>query len=131
MNADLRLPSATIVDISGQHVTRTSDKVMYRHMLGNAGNSVVMGNIYSTKSQHLGLQCHNVTLTVSGQELCMEIDTGASLSLVSEVTYKKLWPGTPLVSYPCQTYHLLGREATCGKPRFTMTTRVPSCLLWL
>ena len=30
----------------------------------------------------------------------MEIDTGASLSLVSEVTYKKLWPGKRLLPTP-------------------------------
>ena len=37
-----------------------------------------------------------VTLTVGGKSLQFEIDTGASLSLVSEATYRELWPDTPL-----------------------------------
>ena len=37
-----------------------------------------------------------VTLTVAGKPLQFEIDTGASLSLVSEATYHELWPNTPL-----------------------------------
>ena len=32
------------------------------------------------------------SLTVEGAELRMEVDTGASLSLISEATYRKLWP---------------------------------------
>ena len=70
VNADLRLPSATIVakrDISGQHVMRTSNKRSPRLMLGTCWEMlvtvIVMGNIYFTKSQFLGhlslsLQCH-------------------------------------------------------------------------
>ena len=37
-----------------------------------------------------------VTLTVEGKQMLFEIDTGASFSLVSEVTYHELWPNTPL-----------------------------------
>ena len=37
-----------------------------------------------------------VTLTVAGKPLQFEVDTGASLSLVSEATYRELWPNTPL-----------------------------------
>ena len=33
-----------------------------------------------------------VTVKVDGQNLAMEIDTGASLSLISEETQKSLWP---------------------------------------
>jgi len=39
---------------------------------------------------------YKVTLSVEGKSVQMEIDTGASLSLVSEQTYKELWPATPL-----------------------------------
>ena len=37
-----------------------------------------------------------VTLTVEGKQLLFEIDTGVSFSLVSEATYRELWPNTPL-----------------------------------
>ena len=33
-----------------------------------------------------------VTISVDGQDLAMEIDAGASLSLISEDTQKSLWP---------------------------------------
>ncbi len=33
-----------------------------------------------------------VRLKVNGQTLAMEIDTGASLSIVSEATYQRHWP---------------------------------------
>lgn len=42
-------------------------------------------------------QPYYVTLSVAGQKLRMEIDTGASLSLVSEETYTKLWPNKRLL----------------------------------
>ena len=35
---------------------------------------------------------YNVTVNINGKTLTMEIYTGASLSLVSEQTYKYLWP---------------------------------------
>ena len=70
-------------------------------MLGNAGDSDSDGEYLLHQVPASGTsQPYNVTLTVSGQELCMEIDTGASLSLVSEVTYKKLWPGKHLLPTP-------------------------------
>ena len=37
-----------------------------------------------------------VTVCVDGQDLAMEIDTGASLSLISEETQKSLWPNKRL-----------------------------------
>ena len=46
------------------------------------------------------------TLTVAGKPLQFEIDTGASLSLVSEETYHKLWPNVSLqdTSVKLRTY---------------------------
>ena len=35
-------------------------------------------------------------LEVDGQQLFMEVDTGASLSLVSETIFRRLWPSRPL-----------------------------------
>ena len=37
-----------------------------------------------------------VMLTVDGKQLQFEVDTGESLSLISEVTYKEFWPNMPL-----------------------------------
>ena len=37
-----------------------------------------------------------VTLTVDGKQLQFEVDTGASLSLISEETYKEFWPDMSL-----------------------------------
>ena len=37
-----------------------------------------------------------VTVVVDNQPVPMEIDTGASLSLVSFATYKRLWPSRKL-----------------------------------
>ena len=39
---------------------------------------------------------YKVSVNVNGETLTMEIDTGASLSLISEQTYKFLWPEVPL-----------------------------------
>ena len=39
---------------------------------------------------------YKVTLTIEGKSVQMEIDTGASLSLVSEHTYQELWPTASL-----------------------------------
>ena len=36
------------------------------------------------------------TVMVDGKELSVEVDTGASLSLISEMTYKKLWKSDAL-----------------------------------
>ena len=33
---------------------------------------------------------------VDGVDVCMELDTGASVSIVSETQYKQLWPGRSL-----------------------------------
>ena len=38
-----------------------------------------------------------VNIEVEGQQLPMEIDTGASLSLISEATWKRLWPNKRLL----------------------------------
>ena len=40
---------------------------------------------------------YTVSVEVEGQELTMEIDTGASLSLISETTRKRLWPNKRLL----------------------------------
>ena len=37
-------------------------------------------------------QPYTVTMNVEGQDLPMEIDTGASLSIISDETRKSLWP---------------------------------------
>ena len=59
---------------------------------------------------------YKVTLLVNNQSLCMEIDTGAAVSLVSEATYKTLFPGLPLSkpalklrTYTAEPITVLGR----------------------
>jgi hypothetical protein len=37
-------------------------------------------------------KAYRITPTINGVDVTMEIDTGASLSLISEKTYKKIWP---------------------------------------
>ena len=58
---------------------------------------------------------YTVTLEVAGQQLQMEIDTGASLSLISESTCRKLWPKKRLLptiaklkTYSGETLPILG-----------------------
>ena len=48
-------------------------------------------NLNSTSNQPF-----QVMVIVDNQQVPMEIDTGAAVSLVSEETYKKLWPHKPL-----------------------------------
>ena len=31
-------------------------------------------------------------VSIDEKEVCMEVDTGAAVSVVSEATYKRLWP---------------------------------------
>ena len=47
-----------------------------------------------------------VPVCVDGVNVCMELDTGASVSIVSEAQYKQWWPGRSLDSSPIklQTY---------------------------
>ncbi len=47
-----------------------------------------------------------VDVEINGQKLSMEVDTGAAVSLISETTFQKWWPGTPLEpsSARLQTY---------------------------
>jgi len=49
---------------------------------------------------------YKVTLSIEGKSVQMKIDTGASLSLVLEQTYKELWPATPLqkITVKLKTY---------------------------
>ena len=58
-----------------------------------------------------------VTLTVEGKELQFEIDTGASLSLISEETYKEFWPAHHymilLLSLKCIQAHHYKYWASC------------------
>ena len=46
-------------------------------------------NLNSTSNQPFQVI---VTVTVDNQQVPMEIDTGTAISLVSEETYKKMWP---------------------------------------
>ena len=41
---------------------------------------------------------HNVQVMVDDCLISMEVDTGAALSLVSESTFRKLWPGKRLLT---------------------------------
>ena len=41
---------------------------------------------------------YRITLFLEGKPVQVEIDTGASLSLVSEQIYQELWPSIPLQS---------------------------------
>jgi len=40
----------------------------------------------------------NITVTVDDHSTAMEVDSGAALLLVSETTFKKLWPGRLLLT---------------------------------
>ena len=48
--------------------------------------------------QHIpsGSKPFQLTLVVEGKEVIMELDTGAGVSLVSEETYQRYWPGRAL-----------------------------------
>ena len=72
---------------------------------------------------------YKVTLTIEGKSVLMDIDTGASLSLVSEHTYQELWSTVPLqeTSVTLTTYtgtplKVLGlMKATVGYEQQTVT----------
>ena len=51
--------------------------------------------LHSSSTEHH--KPYNATVEVEGQQLSMEIDTGASLSLISEETRKRLWPNKRLL----------------------------------
>ena len=72
---------------------------------------------------------YKVTLLINNKHLCMEIDTGAAVSLVSETTYKTPFPGVSLSKPIIPTPHLHSRTHCCpgtaagacqvqGLPRF-------------
>jgi len=52
----------------------------------------------------------SLCVQLDGKEVAMELDTGASVSLMSENVYHKLWPGRSLDSttVSLQTYCLMG-----------------------
>ena len=85
-----------------------------------------------------------VELELDGHRIRMEIDTGASLSLVSEATFKQLWPGRTLEpstvrlkTYTGEVLKVLGSaqvHVTCSKgqeadlPLIVLQTEGPSLL---
>lgn len=60
------------------------------HRLEEAGCEETTYSLFHTP----GTQTHPivVSLKLDQVETCMEVDTGASASIISEVTYRKLWP---------------------------------------
>ena len=46
-------------------------------------------SMFQVRSRSKALE---VTVAVEGQEFWMEVDTGVALSIVSEDTFKQLWP---------------------------------------
>ena len=56
---------------------------------------------------------YKVTLLINNKHLCMEIDTGAAVSLVSETTYKTPFPGVSLSKPIIPTPHLHSRTHCC------------------
>lgn len=66
---------------------------------------------------------YKVEVDVGGKSLTMEVDTGASLSLVSESTFKKQWPKeklspskAKLCSYSGESIPVLGSKCnTVGR----------------
>ena len=52
------------------------------------------------------------TVTIEGKSLCMEVDTGASVSLIGMKTFKELWPGDSarVAAIQCQTETYTGEE---------------------
>ena len=92
--------------------------------------------LYQLDDTPLPKTCENpykVTLTIEGKSVLMDIDTGASLSLVSEHTYQELWPTVPLqeTSVTLTTYtgtplKVLGlMKATVGYEQQTVTLPLP------
>ena len=65
-------------------------------------------NLFHVEGKRSRADPINVTVNVNGENIAMEIDTGAHYSLISESTYHKTWSDTkpPLepVSIPLQTY---------------------------
>ena len=53
--------------------------------------------MFHLKDTNLTGNAYKVTININGKILTREIDTGASLSLVLEQTYKYLWLEVPLV----------------------------------
>ena len=60
-------------------------------------------------------------MEVEGQQLSLEIDTGASLSLISEETRKRLWPNKRLLPTTVKLQTYSGEALTV---RGTMIVRV-------
>ena len=85
-----------------------------RHVKDEVEGSDREHSLYSLPEPK-GSPSYQVTLEMSGQPISMEIDTGASLSLISESTYKSRWPTKRLLptmaklrTYSGETLPVLG-----------------------
>ena len=69
-----------------------------RHLTEDSGDEEVQGGEEPPKytlQQILSTVIHKpiqVEVSIDGQGITMELDTGAAVSLVSEITYKRMWP---------------------------------------
>ena len=75
-------------------------------------------NLYHTSANLVATKPYTVTVQINRKDLSMEIDSGATFSIISNSTYKTLWPGTsgpklrpanvPLKTYTRETIKVLG-----------------------
>ena len=78
-------------------------------------------------------------IEVEGSEIMMEVDTGASVSLVSERTYNKYWPNkrleksaVTLRTYSKEKLRILGSMTVCKVQRTkTQATTTNSSWRWV
>lgn len=56
-------------------------------------NEVLLSHIFSCRSSHGG---YAVKVKIAGRNVTMQVDTGASVSIVPEKMYRQYWPNVPL-----------------------------------
>ena len=61
-----------------------------------ADESALDADIYAVSQKGKSLPPLKVQVEVDGRRVSMEVDTGASMSIMSETTYKQLWSGRAL-----------------------------------
>ena len=73
-----------------------------------------------------------VSLKLDGKPFTMELDTGAAYSLVSEATFKELWPDSQLSATDVRLHAYTGTTIPVVGSKEHTKTRWPSylCLWW-
>ena len=92
---------------------------------GAAASDQFLFNIKTIKSSKGNI---TVDLVMDGKDICMELDTGAALSILSETTWKRIFPKQTLNHSSVRLKTYTGEPLTGGKGCVGGVSKAEACL---